>query len=459
MKCPKCKVEISENQKFCINCGAKLEKFDIKAWLHQNRWLFIGIIISFIIAVSIILVYFCNLNNTLYKIYDYKNNRTLFINELGKEVLNFPTTSEPQYFGAFREGRLFIAKRIAPVHVLGIEYDLVNLTMIDKNNKTIKSFEKSAVVLLDDSETIASYLPEFYKGYAVIHFLDKSQIPKGNDYVNDVKELPIQTEYIDKNGNTVKNIPEDIKKVLDDEYITANRYKTNDLIYKDMPCENNKQETCVGYVNNKNQTVINPIFDFGHLQCGDWYKESPDFINHVALIKTQDGYYSYIDQYGRFINNKQFQDAYPFYGNLAYVINDNKYGYINKNGNWVYSLPLPPDWYVKDVPTESTNEYYEPPEDVQNGENEKIRKAVEKYKALNFDNDEILKIYKGSLEYCLNQNCETRGEFAQCQEDYYKSQGENISKIINTLETYCFDVKNSSMVDVDKCIEESIKSH
>lgn len=43
------------------------------------------------------MVYFCNLNNTLYKIYDYKNNRTLFINELGKEVLNFPTTSEPQY--------------------------------------------------------------------------------------------------------------------------------------------------------------------------------------------------------------------------------------------------------------------------------------------------------------------------------------------------------------------------
>ena len=67
--------------------------------------------------------------------------------------------------------------------MFGIEYDLVNLTMVDKNNKTIKSFEKSAVVLLDDSETIASYLPEFYKGYAVIHFLDKSQIQKGNDYM------------------------------------------------------------------------------------------------------------------------------------------------------------------------------------------------------------------------------------------------------------------------------------
>ena len=86
------------------------------------------------------------------------------------------------------------------------------------------------------------------------------------------------------------------------------------------------------------------------------------------MIKTQDEYYRYIDKYGRFINGKRFQAAYPFYGNLAYVINDNKYGYTNKNGNWVDSLPLPPDWYVKDVPTEPTNEYYEPPEDVQNGE-------------------------------------------------------------------------------------------
>ena len=51
----------------------------------------------------------------------------------------------------------------------------------------------------------------------------------------------------------------------------------------------------------------------------------------------RDGGYGFIDCYGNVVIDYQFDVANNFEGPLAYVQKDNTYGYIDKNGKWVYN--------------------------------------------------------------------------------------------------------------------------
>lgn len=348
MNCPKCGKEAEGNQKFCTNCGAEFEntdtnfskRFDIKDFI-KSKTIIIGIVTLFlfvVIGVSVFAITNPNINiitnNSnidLYKI--YANNQYYFIDKQGNEQLTIPY-DENILLGEFREGRLFIAKAIKEIQVLGADYRLAEISIVDENNNVIKTFDKKAVVLAADYETSASYLPEFYNAYALIHFIDEKDIPSG--VIDDIRKLPIKDIYINKNGKITKKVPENIKKMLNDEYFTVKRFETNELNYKEMPCLDNKNETCIGYTDANNNIKIKPYFALHG--CGDWYGRNPRFINGIALVETQSGYFKHIDINGNFVFNEDYDVIYPFYGELAYVRNGALKGFINKSGKLVWSI-------------------------------------------------------------------------------------------------------------------------
>ena len=230
-------------------------------------------------------------------------------------------------------------------------------------------------------------MPEFYNGYAVIHFVDDSDLNKKQlEYEN----LHITDVYVDKNGREVKNIPDDVKKMLADGNITATRFETNELEWKEMPCSDTPSETCVGYIDKDKNIKIKPIFDYNHLCCGDWFGRNPKFINNYALVFIKatnepkvggytvlTGGYRFINSSGEYINDEVYDYAQPFYGNLAYVTTKNKYGFINKQGQWVWSAVKPEtqESYVSEN-DEAQNELVQDKYDNINFSREQMQKRV-----------------------------------------------------------------------------------
>lgn len=80
--------------------------------------------------------------------------------------------------------------------------------------------------------------------------------------------------------------------------------------------ENNK----IGYINNKGQVVIKPIFNNGS-----------DFTDGLAAVR-ENGLYGFIDIYGNYILKPQYDYASPFYEDYGVVYKEGKKQIINKKG-------------------------------------------------------------------------------------------------------------------------------
>lgn len=76
----------------------------------------------------------------------------------------------------------------------------------------------------------------------------------------------------------------------------------------------------IGYINNRGQTVIKPVFLNGS-----------DFSEGLAAVR-KDGMYGFIDQTGRFVLPPQYDYAQPFSRGTAIVYQDGRPSLINKTG-------------------------------------------------------------------------------------------------------------------------------
>ena len=281
-------------------------------------------------------------NINLYKV--YSNGQYIFINENGDEILKIPE-NKYDYVGEFREGRLFVADNI----IDNIGHDrcwcaIVKLYILDKNGKIIKEIKQSNKVIFsyeEDGETSLSYLPEFYKGYAIIHFAENKNINSNISY----DKLKINDVYINKNGYIVrKPIKPNIKKMLNDKSLSYSRFEPDkDVVFKVYEKQNK-----YGYVDKNGNIVIKPIFDYASLCCGDFYTRNPQFYDGIAVVNIydnkfyKDGTY-YINKKGEILNKEPYVYAAPYYGDLAYVETTTQKGYINRQGNFVWSETITED--------------------------------------------------------------------------------------------------------------------
>lgn len=230
--CSNCGNKLTNEQKFCEKCGAEVKKRIIVEKKHLLIGLFL--ISIFIAAFAIFTGLKPNIDDTqnLYKVYDYESSETIFIDESGNEYLtikdennnskikfiNKDKTAVFEVSNGFINicecscGRVFVyTMENAEFPDLKKENCIVNhgiLYLFDKNGKLIKKFKENFVSIYNSKEQI-DLVPYFYKGYAKIPYTDKSKISK----ISDIKYM-----YVNQRGNVVKNVPLDIKQVLDKPY-------------------------------------------------------------------------------------------------------------------------------------------------------------------------------------------------------------------------------------------------
>ena len=301
-------------------------------------------------VIYIILILFFTINTAqaeyddLYRV-KYKDY-WLYLNENGESVIKIPV-SKFDDVGNFIEGRGFVTKKIKDVEYDEIDgnfyYKLVYIAIIDSDNNIIKKFDKAVLILDDDGETNASYIPEFYKGFARITFVE-------NKHINKIKYSKIKTKdvYVDKMGNFVpeNQIPYEIKEMLNNWHMARDRYEyNNDLIPKEVGCTNTNDFNCFAYVDSNSKVIIPPVWIADFIGCGDWYARSPYFYNDRAVAylplgksPLTNGYFLFINTNGKPINNVVYKYVEPFYKKLSIVIfpNDER-AYINTSGKVIWS--------------------------------------------------------------------------------------------------------------------------
>lgn len=289
----------------------------------------------------------CNTEyNDLYHL-KYQND-WLYINEKGNVVFKI-SANKFDDVGNFYENRGFVTKKIRNIADDGngadIDYKLVYLSIIDSSGNVIKTFDTPVFVIDEDFETNAIYIPEYYKGFARISFVQNKNIDKVSKY----SQLKIKDVYVDINGNIVSKsqIPASTLEILNSYEIARQRFKFDeDLIPKRMPCDNSKDKYgCFAYIDKDSNIKLRPIYDAGFTGCGDWFQRNPYFYNDRAVIHIItkvdypfiEGYYTYIDKQGKFINNERYEYAEPFYQKLTWVIKNGERYCINTAGEVVWS--------------------------------------------------------------------------------------------------------------------------
>lgn len=440
------------------------------------QYISLGLLIVTFIFVLLVKNVETNKNENLYKHYDNDNDNYIFIDKKGHTKFKL-RTEKSMTIGEFREGRVFVGKKIKEIKNEEYEnyywYYILEFSILDNKGKLIKKVDKKAVSITEDSETSASYIPEFYKGYAVIHCVDENDI---NKKFIDYKNLHITDIYIDRDGNIEENVPNEIKEKLKDEILTYSRFEEdNDITFKRMKCNAYDEiGDCLGYVNRKGEIEIEPIFDAVYLESGNWYGRNPRFYNGIASVYLRDEYidkenysvlngrYMFIDKQGKPINKETYYYAEPFYGDLAYVSNGEKSGYINRQGNWVWSKNK----------TLEHNNYTEVNDQYENNKNsleEEKQKIIVKYNNIKFEKDKVLQALEEAdqsfQEHITDKDEEGYYLYAGSAShrlyymDYFEKNNPEVLEVYNILKNYCYIVEEYAASGIDACIDSLIKNH
>lgn len=285
-------------------------------------------------------------------LYEIKyNNDWLYINETGDVVLRFPV-SEYDDVGTFIEGRAFLSKGDKEIKYDGdgadFYYKLTYLSIIDSNGNIVKKFDEPALVMESDGETIANFMPEFYRGYARIDFVSNDI-----DKIERYSQVKYKETYIDKMGEIVnkRDIPADVAEMFDSYMVARDRFEPDEnLILKEMECTETfapDWNRCFAYVDKNSNIVLKPKYNSEFTYCGDWYSKNGHFYNNRALVfhrtdvddNVLRGYYYFINEKGESINNDRYSDIIPFYRKLT-MVSDYETGewvYINTDGKVVWS--------------------------------------------------------------------------------------------------------------------------
>lgn len=270
------------------------------------------------------------LENKLYPVYKMKKDKIVFINKYGKPVFE---VNEKEYtdIGEFNEGYVFLGKAITKINEEYNIPDIVQYTVFDSNgNKvmTLKPFRK-----FFPSE--GNSTPVFIDGKANIIIGKRTEVEDdiAEEFYITIKgeKIPYQSPELSLN--------------------TSPSLSLGDYPYHEgVKRFDNSDATKYGYITEDGRIIKEPIYECPPPGFDYW---SPDFANGVALVKLN-GKFGYINKNGEYIikptleyaqsfsnqslNYSSFGSAYLVH-DLAYVVSDTREGYINTKGEFVWSIP------------------------------------------------------------------------------------------------------------------------
>ncbi len=244
-----------------------------------------------------------------------KGNRYIFINKFGKEIYSLPFDENTTY-GKYNEGYVVVAHNKSDNGKLcGMGTSMVaSIQIFDGKGKELK------VKNLPDNITYLENPPIFLNGVLELNLNENKD---GSDGITcDLKKM-----YINKKGKVIEK-PQNYESY--DNYDPIKPLNTYQGITKFWDF-NNK----FGYQNKYGEIIIPAQFTENG-SCD--MSRNTDFYNGVALVCLNEycNRRRFINTAGEYINNEEYVWAEPFYRDLAFVMTDYAYGYINTSGEWVY---------------------------------------------------------------------------------------------------------------------------
>jgi hypothetical protein len=183
----------------------------------------------------------------------------------------------------------------------------------------------------------------FHQGLAGISKEDSTYVLFG--FINKKGEIVIDFKYDD-----VGNFTEDFCKVnlygLFGFIDTTGKLRIKHAY--DFANDFSESYAFVGIPDTANQSPIWGILDKnGNMTVDFKFREIKDFSEGMATVKLDDKWF-FIDPQGKKIIDKSFDYADSFKNSLAWIADktDNKYGFINPNGEMVYEIPEKADFVV-----------------------------------------------------------------------------------------------------------------
>lgn len=280
-----------------------------------------------------------------YKFINEKNETVLVIDEEERckvgfrgGLLNVTKEHKEKYID--KNGQVVIGYGITPFRESW--FDEHGYLIIEENNKCGVINNKGDIIIKPKYDTILHYSDGVFRA-----------------------ELNGKWGFIDENDNVV----------IDFKYKSAGKFSEG---IADVVTLDNK----VGFINKKNEFVIEPKFNAygkGAITVFSGCSENRILIGEEKLSQIEDGFYDdmlygyldktgekvietkftdgekfseglamvrdsyvngekcgYIDRKGRYVINPVFDLASSFKNNIAHVLYRGQWGYINRNGSWIY---------------------------------------------------------------------------------------------------------------------------
>lgn len=289
------------------------------------------ILLLLILFLSIIGLYclFSNNNDNadLYQVNDYENSETIFIDNCGNEYLKIKEEDSHSKLTFINKDNLKTSEFVLKDKYINIgeytgdmifaytidsdkyvdyysyfedkncETKLGTLYMFNKNGTLIKKFDDKFVYIFNYDKDENCYIPFFYKGYARIAYTDKTKITKLSD---------IKYKYINKKGEVVKNVPQNIKQILDNGYNKGRLERKSYMsIYEDI-----NENTYIDSHNNVIWTSLKPIFIYD-IKNNRWIEYDKrlgnKYINNCVYLYQKDLAPMFINQNFELMYNEHEQ--------------------------------------------------------------------------------------------------------------------------------------------------------
>ena len=130
---------------------------------------------------------------------------------------------------------------------------------------------------------------------------------------------------------------------LDGNVVISLRYSYLAEFHEGLALAQKREGEKFGYINLKGEWILEPIQDIDYsypLQSSFQLQDLPksrNFYSDRALFRSSNGKYGYIDKTGKIIIEPTFDLAFPFEGELAKFENSSRVGYIDLDGDVVWS--------------------------------------------------------------------------------------------------------------------------
>ncbi|MEM6717155.1 MAG: WG repeat-containing protein, partial [Cyanobacteria bacterium P01_C01_bin.147] len=164
--------------------------------------------------------------------------------------------------------------------------------------------------------------------------------------------VPIKYDYISLHSECIAVVQRNGRYGaidLDGNVVIPLRYSYLGEFHEGLAVAQKHEGEKYGYMNLEGKFVIEPLQDIDYPFQGSYQlqnsPESRNFYRGKALFRNANGQHGYIDKTAEIVIEPTFDLAFPFKGELAKFEHDGRVGYINLEGDIVWSTEEPvEDW-------------------------------------------------------------------------------------------------------------------